>query len=216
MPNNNVPRFIVLEGVDGVGKSALFSALSRYYAQIFSNLPLYADAFPGSQSGTLGEWVYRFHRNRVTRAPSADRIAVPALQLLHMAAHVDTVINRIAPTFEAGGNVLLDRSWWSAYAYSRTVLTIERAREFVAAERIFWEPLLRPVVVYVDRSLSLKPYQIDQKQHRQLDGYYRELIAWQREEGLTIHELNNDGSLADTWRGLLDLLHLPAIEYDAV
>lgn len=216
MSDSAPPRFVVLEGVDGSGKSALFKLLAAYYGQFFSNLPLYTDLFPGSHQGTLGEWVYRFHRNRVTRAPSTAKVTQPALQLMHVAAHVDTIISHIAPTLQAGGNVVLDRYWWSTYAYSRPVLTKEQTEALLAAERMFWNPLVRPVVVYVSRKESLKPFQISAERHKMLDEFYRELIEQQRAEGVTVHEISNDGTLAETWQRLLEVLGLPFIDMENV
>jgi thymidylate kinase len=216
MKDSAPPRFIVLEGVDGSGKTALFKLLASYYGQFFSSLPLYADRFPGSQLGTLGEWVYRFHRNRVTRAPSTAKVALPALQLLHVAAHVDTIISRIAPTLQAGGNVVLDRCWWTTYAYSRSVLSKEQAESLVVAERMFWDPLTRPVVIFVNRKTNLKPYQLTPERHKMLDGFYREIIEQQRAEGVALHEIANDGPLEETWEHLLHALGLPFIEMERI
>lgn len=211
MEYDHPPRFVVLEGVDGSGKTALFKALAKYYETIFSNLPLYADKFPGTHPHTLGEWVYRFQRNQVAHAPSTTKVAPPALQMLHVAAHIDAMISRVGPTLQTGGNVLLDRCWWSTYAYSRSNLPAEQANILVAAERMFWKPLIKPVVIYVHRSESLKQYQITPERYKELDGYYREIIDLQRLEGITIHELDNDGPLENTWKALLDVLSLPYI-----
>lgn len=216
MSDNTPPRFVVLEGVDGSGKTALFKLLSAYYGQFFSNLPLYTVSFPGSRPGTLGEFVYRIHRNRVRYAPSTAKIAPPALQLLHAASHIDTILNDIEPTLQAGGNVLLDRYWWSAYAYSRPVLSKEQTEKLVAAERVFWDPLIRPVVVYLTRKQSLKPYQLAAEKHSMLDGFYREVIEQQRAEGVTVHEISNDGPLEQTWEELLKTLGLPFIDIENV
>lgn len=214
MEKTNLPRFVVLEGVDGSGKTTLITALSKYYRQIFSNVPLYADAFPGSHPGTLGEWVYRFHHNRVSHAPSTAKVAPPALQLLHVAAHVDTILTSITPTLAAGGNVLLDRYWWSTYAYSRPLLTPEQVETLIAAERMFWEPLIRPIIIYVTRKQSLKDYQLTPENHKRLDGYYREIMDRQRQEGVVVYELANDGPLVETWQQLLQLLNLPPVDMD--
>jgi len=104
-----LPRLVVFEGVDGSGKTTLGQLLARYYASLAPALPLYQGAFPGSDPGTLGEWVYRLHHNRATDAPTPAMIAPPALQLLHLAAHVDAIQSRLTPIFRRGGSVILDR-----------------------------------------------------------------------------------------------------------
>ncbi len=84
-----LPRFVVFEGVGGSGKTSLFRRLVKYYKFFIKEVPLFADSFPGSLPGTLGEWVYRFHHKKATAGLHPQNIAPPALQLLHMAAHVD-------------------------------------------------------------------------------------------------------------------------------
>ncbi|MBA2681650.1 MAG: hypothetical protein H0U76_25055, partial [Ktedonobacteraceae bacterium] len=64
MQNTPLPRFVVFEGVDGSGKTTLARALADYYRASASPLQLYANSFPGSTPGTLGEWVYRLHHHQ--------------------------------------------------------------------------------------------------------------------------------------------------------
>lgn len=211
---SNAPQFVVLEGVDGSGKTALFDLLASYYKTIFSNVPLYAEHHQTRRSGTLGELIFRFHRNRVRYAPSSEKIAPPALQLMHIAGHVDTVLTRITPIFRAHGNVLLDRYWWTTYAYSRPNLSPDQTMKLITPELMFWEPLPKPTVIYVSRRESLKPYQLTPERHRQLDGYYREIMAEQRSIGIKVHELSNDSTLTEAWTSLLGMLDLPFVELD--
>jgi hypothetical protein len=42
------------------------------------------------------------------------------------------------------------------------------------------------------------------------------LIAEQRKEGVTVHEISNDGTLAETWQILLETLGLPYIDMETV
>lgn len=124
--NLALPQFVVFEGVDGSGKTTLFRRLVKYYQMFSKQIPLYADSFPGSLPGTLGEWVYRLHHNNATDAPAPVDIAPPALQMLHVAAHVDTILTRITPILSKDGFVILDRYWWSTYAYSRNHLSVDQ------------------------------------------------------------------------------------------
>src|SRR5258706_2397491 len=170
-----LPRFVVFEGVDGTGKTVLFNGLVKYYKTFASNSSVYADAMPGTIYGTLGEWVYRLHHKKATNDLSSDNISPLAMQLLHVAAHVDTIITRIIPMFEINGYVILDRYWWSTYAYSRKYAAPELVWSLVNAERMILNQLPRPVVVYLTRSSSLKPDEIDSIMHNKLDVYYREV-----------------------------------------
>lgn len=204
-----LPRFIVFEGVDGTGKTALFNSLVKYYKAFANNSAIYADAFPGSIYGTLGEWVYRLHHNKTMDSPSPDNISPFALQLLHVAAHVDTILTRVIPMLETNGYVILDRYWWSAYAYSRSYADPELAWSLVSVERKILDQLPRPVVIYLTRSTSLKPDEINCIMHTQLDTYYREIFQIEREAGVEVYELNNDSSMKQVWESLLKVLELP-------
>src|SRR5947209_19821151 len=102
-----LPRFVVFEGVDGSGKTALYNALAHYYKTVAPDILLYTDCFPGSHPGTLGKWVYRLHHHQAIAAPSLDDIAGPTFQLLYVAAHFDPILTRIDPSFVQNGNVIL-------------------------------------------------------------------------------------------------------------
>lgn len=210
--NVALPQFVVFEGVDGSGKTSLFKRLVKYYQKFSNGLPLYADSFPGSFPGTLGEWVYRLHHNQATDGPAPTNIAPPALQILHMAAHVDTILTRIAPLLTSKGFVILDRYWWSTYAYSRSYLSVDQVWSLVSFERTLWKNLPQPIVVYITRQSSLKPNEIDSVMHTQLDRYYMEVIGAEKAAGLSVHELSNNNALEDAWKALLDILHLPYCE----
>jgi thymidylate kinase len=201
------PKLVVFEGVDGVGKSTLADALGRYYRLVFPRLSVSSGSFPGAVSGTLDEWVYHLH-HRELKGLSPESIAPPALQLLHVAAHIDGILSWIAPALE-NGHVILDRYWWSTFAYARTDLRADEAWALVAAEHPFWRTLPHPTIFYVTRTVSLKGGELDPRTHERLDHYYREVIERERSSGAEVHELANDGELDGCWRRLLDCLRLP-------
>lgn len=204
-----LPRLVIFEGVDGCGKTTLGRLLASYYASVAPALSLYHGAFPGNHPGTLGEWVYRLHHNRVTDAPAPAMIAPPALQLLHVAAHVDAIQSRLTPVFNRGGAVILDRYWWSTYAYVRRHLSPNLAWPLVDAERPFWHDLPAPVIIYLTRQRSLKAHELEPEAHVTLDAAYHELIVAERRRGVCIRELSNDGLLSGTWADLLNALAVP-------
>ena len=217
LPRNiTLPRFVVFEGVDGSGKTSLFKRLVKYYKLFIQEMPLYADSFPGSLPGTLGEWVYRFHHKTTADGLSPKNVAPPALQLLHVAAHVDTILTRITPVFAGDGFIILDRYWWSTYAYSRDYLTVDQTWSIVSFERMLWNELPQPTIIYLSRQASLKPGELDPSMHANLDTYYREVLKAEEDAVLRVHELNNNGSLEDAWKTLLNMLQLPYYEVEVI
>lgn len=217
LPQNiTLPRFVVFEGVDGSGKTSLFRRLVRYYKLFINEVPLYADSFPGSLPGTLGEWVYRFHHKKTTDGLHPQNIAPPALQLLHVAAHVDTILTRITPVLADSGFIILDRYWWSTYAYSRDNLTVDQTWSLVSFERMLWDKLPQPIIIYLTRQASLKPGELDPNMHTRLSTYYREVLQTEKDAGLRVHELSNNGSLGNAWEALLNILQLPYYDVEVI
>jgi thymidylate kinase len=200
---------VVFEGVDGSGKTTLANALADYYRTVRPAISLYHGSFPGADPGTLGEWVYRLHHQNIPGEIGPGVIAAPALQLLHVASHVDAILLRIGPVFRHGGVVILDRYWWSTYAYARRNLPPDLAWPLVEAERPFWHDLPVPIAIYLTRRLSLKAHEIDSEAHLSIDAAYHEVVAKERQRSVVVHELENDGSLENTWQTLLDVLNLP-------
>src|SRR5687768_5267391 len=84
------PKLVIFEGVDDVGKSTLAEGLAAYCERLFPYQPVSEGSFPGARSGSPGEWVYRLHHAQVAEL-QPESIAPPALQLLHVAAHVDGI-----------------------------------------------------------------------------------------------------------------------------
>jgi thymidylate kinase len=207
--NRKLPQIVIFEGVDGTGKTTLVNALANYYRKSAPDTLLYADSLPGSIPGTVGKWIYRLHDEKAIDTPPLEGIAPPALQLLHIAAHVDTILNRIRPILAHKGNIILDRFWWSPYVYSRNYLPPEKVWPLVNAERVFWDQLPQPIVIYLTRRISLKLGELDPMAHRQLDSHYREVMEIEQQSGVCIHELSNDGSLENTWINILKVLDLP-------
>jgi thymidylate kinase len=198
------PRFVIFEGVDGAGKTTFARALKDYYRTRFPAISLHYDSFPGHRPGTLGEWVYRLHHHAVEKL-SPDDIEWPALQLLHVAAHVDIILSQIQPQFRQGGSVILDRYWWSTYAYSRRTLPADQVWQMVAAERTFWRAAPQPVAIYLRRGAVLAESTLA----AQTDRYYAEVIASERYSGAQVLEIANDAPVDVVWERLLHELNLP-------
>lgn len=106
-------KLYVFEGPDGVGKSSISQRV--HDALLARGLQSNLLTFPGRAEGTLGHLVYKLHHN-ATEFGIAN-IDPSALQILHIAAHVDAIRQVISPLVLNGQIVILDRFWWSTLAY---------------------------------------------------------------------------------------------------
>lgn len=142
------PRLIVFEGPDGVGKTTLALALvDRLRTHGVS--PTYL-SFPGGQPGTLGHHVRQLHHD--PRIAGITRLNPTSLQLLHVAAHIDTIESQVLPAFDAGRTVVLDRFWWSTWVYGIvTGADIVSVEQMLAIERHHWRGILPSVVFLLSR-----------------------------------------------------------------
>ena len=103
-------RLVVFEGPDGSGKTTLHGSVSE---SMPTDVTL-ALAFPGNTPRSLGKLVHDIHHGHFT---SIDPPSQAALQLLHVAAHLEAIQRLIRPAIESGKTVLLDRYWWSTWVY---------------------------------------------------------------------------------------------------
>lgn len=202
-------KFIVFEGVDGTGKTTLAGQLTKYFRTLSEDGLLYSGSFPGSENRTLGELVYKFHHGQLSHLLNPEEVTAPALQFMHVAAHIHAITTKIVPVLQSGGSVILDRYWWSTYAYSRMHLPAEKVWPLINAERAFLSEIPTPTIIYLSREHTLKPKEVNPVQYRVLQRYYDEIIDVQSEEGVSIHRLDNNSSLISAWTQLLETLRLP-------
>ena len=134
----NLGKLFVFEGPDKVGKSTL----AQWFATHLQNSGIRCTllSFPGNEVGTLGRHVYELHHD--PGRFGIDTLSEASLQLLHVAAHIDSIENRIKPLVCGGSTVVLDRFWWSTFVYGlvggvpRSVLD-----SMIAIERSVWHPV---------------------------------------------------------------------------
>jgi dTMP kinase len=150
---NNAGKLYVFEGPDGVGKSTLADWFAEHLRESGSRCILLS--FPGKEKGTLGKHVYELHHDLARF--EIHTLAPASLQLLHVAAHIDAIENRIKPLLGEGTTVVLDRFWWSTFVYglvggaSRAVLD-----RMVALERAVWDPVQPDELFLITRSEPLR------------------------------------------------------------
>lgn len=142
-------RLFVVEGPDGVGKSTLAAELGRQLAS--ASRPVQNLSFPGSVPGTLGEIVYRIHHDAPTIDPTA-------LQILHVAAHVDLITRSVQPLLQEGTSVVLDRFWWSTFVYARVGnCNMDVVQAALEAENFAWGEIEPTLIVLLDRAEPFRP-----------------------------------------------------------
>ena len=106
-------RVFIFEGIDHAGKSTIVTELSNKLKEMKIAHSTYS--FPGKESRTVGALVNDLHHNQDVYFDKP--IDALSLQMLHVAAHIDTINSRIIPDLKAGKVVLIDRFWWSTFAY---------------------------------------------------------------------------------------------------
>jgi thymidylate kinase len=138
-------KLFVFEGPDGCGKTTL----SRAFAEHLNACDIKCEwfSFPGREPGTLGKHVYNIHHG--ANGSGIKKINPASLQLLHVAAHIDTIESRIIPAIKNGKHVVLDRFWWSTFVYGVLAgASPETLRAMIDVERLHWGKI-RPDRVFL-------------------------------------------------------------------
>lgn len=141
-------KLVVFEGADGTGKTTLVKAIEGSLLAAGVNCVRFA--FPGSEEGTIGWLVYKIH-HRPSEFGLAQLTAA-SLQTLHVAAHVYAIETRILPALRIGTCVLLDRFWWSTWAYGLVGGVSRRViNQLIRFEKAVWGDTRPEAVVYLVR-----------------------------------------------------------------
>lgn len=181
-------RLVVFEGPDGVGKTMVARAV--WHELEARGLPSTYMSFPGREEGTLGNLVYEIHHNPESLGLTGD-IHPVSLQVLHIAAHIDAIENRILPTLAAGIWVVLDRFWWSTWVYGTFSGLPEGSRDrIIDLELCHWNNVRPSVLFLVDRLTDTRDYP-------HLRDLYKKLCN-KEQDVYPISELDNTGILSDS------------------
>lgn len=186
-------RLIVLEGPDGVGKTTIAEALAHRLRSVGVSR-VRELSFPKGAEHSLGQVVYEIHHH-------PDRFGIKAidrtsLQVLHTAAHIDTIETAIRPHLDTGGWVVLDRYWWSTWAYGVAYDVPPASVEaMIDLELVHWADLVPDLLILIDRETPFRA-ESDNKHFQQLRSLYERL---QRREGghVPIHRLRNERTPSD-------------------
>ena len=183
----------VFEGPDGVGKSTLVEVVRQ--TLVAAGREVLAVSFPGRQTGTLGAHVNDLHH----RPGKYDvRTLTPdALQILHVAAHVDTIESTIRPHVEKGGIVLLDRYWWSTSVYGRlSGVNATALTAMLELERQYWRELLPRSIFLLSRSADCVKDDCRSAFIAQAQEY--RVLASRTVEPTPVVNVTNDGTINHT------------------
>lgn len=169
-----------------MGKTTIAHALADYVSS-FASAKCFA--FPGTEPGSLGSLVYAFQRQTLPEV---------SLQLLHLAAHIDNLENRIVPALRAGSIVILDRFWWSLEIYSRAAAVPETLiRKMIEIEEGWWRPIQKIDVFLLRRSRPLTA-EVDEVRFNLLTKLYDDIARRERSR-VRVNELNTDSPFDQTF-----------------
>jgi len=182
-------KLIVFEGADEVGKTTLATMLAEALRSKGTACKLVG--FPGNQLGTLGRHIYELHHDP-TRF-RVGRINPTSLQLLHVAAHIDTIDQEIIPALKNNQIVVLDRFWWSSWIYGIANRANKASlKACIRAEAIHWKGV-KPSWLFLVTCSSPFEKQADIVKWRRIDRLYKEFASQEKQEyPLTI--IQNDST----------------------
>ncbi|MGH9352992.1 MAG: nucleotide kinase domain-containing protein [Terriglobia bacterium] len=194
-------RLYVFEGPDGVGKSELSARFTDMLKKM--SAPAMLLSFPGKDAGTLGRLVYDLHHG--PGGFGISKMSPASLQLMHIAAHVDTIKRVILPALRAGKTVVLDRFWWSTKVYGLADGSDRRVIDnMIRVELAAWGTV-RPSSLFLIRRRTPLRVEPEARWVRWRDLYDR--LAAEQKHRTKIVLIDNDGPIEATVRQLAVVLH---------
>jgi len=138
-------QLLIFEGPDGSGKTTLSLRLVEWLTSQRQRARYVS--FPGRVDGSLGGLVYDIHHR--PEQYGLHGLDPAAQQLLHVAAHIDTLQKTIIPALEFGEIVVMDRFWWSTIAYGKVSgIDNEPLKLMIDLELYYWSHF-RPTAVFL-------------------------------------------------------------------
>ncbi len=209
VPGSMRGRLVVLEGADGVGKSTLAQLLITQLRE--SRIASELISFPGKELGTLGHHIYEFHQR--PESFGVTSVNPVSLQLLHVAAHIDAIENRIRPLLEKGIWIVLDRFWWSTWVYGVIGGIPRRSlKAMIDLERKHWGAITPDAIILVTRRESLRANERSAHWFA-LESAYRKLASEEAQK-VRVHVIDNavtpQEAIQQTTQVLRDMFEGPA------
>ncbi len=142
-------KLYVFEGADGVGKTSLIQEIEKRL--LSDNIICNYFSFPGREAGTLGNHVYKLHHD--PGSFEINELSPLSLQMLHVAAHVDALEQRIFPLLQTGAIILLDRYWWSTWVYGvAAAVPRSQLEAIIAIESLVWQGVVPTTLFLINRN----------------------------------------------------------------
>ena len=192
-------NLFIFEGPDGAGKTTLAQSLhSRLEEQ---GVVCEALSFPGKDVGTLGGLVYTLHHK-----PEEYGIAFinpVSMQVLHIAAHVDAIVNHIKPALRAGTTIILDRFWWSTWVYGKVSGVSDIAlKGMLAVEFDAWGDV-HPTVAFLLQGAAPKRTGESATDWNSRMELYRKLASIETRH-YPVEYISNEGSVEESLEQVLE------------
>lgn len=196
-------HLIVMEGVDGSGKTTLAHAVVAQLQSVGVDAVYFS--FPGREPGTLGAEIYELHHRSKERG--IEGIHPASLQLLHIAAHIDAIETRILPKLRQGTHVVLDRFWWSTWVYGIVSgASPSSLKAMIDVEMGHWATV-RPTVAFLVLRNKGRADDIPQERRKRMEEYQR-LIAVERND-YPVRTVENEGTVKAAVEKIVAELPLP-------
>jgi len=193
-------RLWVFEGPDSVGKTSISSILVKELSK--NGGECVGFSFPGKSSGRVGELIYDLHH--APRKFCIPDITPAALQMLHIAAHVDLIQAQILPALESGISVVLDRFWWSTQVYGEvTGIASEFLKSIISAEKVAWSGVEPDAVFLLQRE-----HPLEFKRNAVWEQHAKHYSDLARHEAGSheVHQIANNGPIAEAVAAILSLV----------
>lgn len=196
-------RLIVMEGVDGSGKTTLAHALVAHLQA--TGLRAMYFSFPGREPGTLGAEVYGLHHR--SREQDVANTHPASLQLLHIAAHIDAIESKILPAMRAGIHIVLDRFWWSTWVYGVVAgASPSSLKAMIDVEHVHWG-MVRPAMAFLVLRANGRADDVAEDRRKRIEEYGR-LVAVERND-YPVRTISNEGTVMETLKKILAELRFP-------
>jgi thymidylate kinase len=196
-------QLLIFEGPDGTGKTTLSLRLVEWLASQGHHARYVS--FPGRIEGSLGELVYNLHH-------SPERFGVrgitpAAKQLLHVAAHIDTLQTTIIPALESGEIVVMDRFWWSTVTYGKVSgMDQESLRLMIELELLYWSHYRPTAIFLLARSVPAR-MEHPSAVHNLLEKAYAELEAAEKER-YPVHRISTARTVGESLDEILSVVKI--------